>query len=359
MTLRVHPDEIVAEGTSPLLVIHPSWERVRLGEIAVVQNGCAFPSSAFGPSGDMPLIRIRDVGKGTTATWYSGPFDAQYVVEPGSLIIGMDGEFRVEEWRGARALLNQRVCKVTVGEPRHYSTKFLRWVLPGYLDAVHRETSSVTVKHLSSETVKQLPLPLPPRADQDRIVAAIEEQFSLLDAGVAALTRVRQNLKRMRAAVAEAAVAGRLVPRIEDATASTALVEQLRTEAADAGSRKSKPVETVETVSHPTSWRLVSLRDLAESITYGTSAKTREDVHGIPVLRMVNLGWGTISYENLKYLPSDQLDTRLTLQPGDLLFNRTNSAELVGKTAVFKGYPERCCLCLVFDPCSASSVREP
>ena len=195
MTLRVHPDEIVAKGTSPLLVIHPSWARVRCSGIAVVQNGCAFPSSCFGPSGDMPLIRIRDVGKGTTATWYSGSFDARYVVEPGSLIVGMDGDFRVEEWRGARALLNQRVCTVTVRQPRLYSHKFLRWVLPGYLEAVHRETSSVTVKHLSSETVKQLPLPLPPRAEQDRIVAAIEEQFSRLDAAVAALESAQGKLR--------------------------------------------------------------------------------------------------------------------------------------------------------------------
>ena len=102
---------------------------------------------------------------------------------------------------GPDALLNQRVCKITVRTEAYYSQRFLRWVLPGYLDAVHRSTSSVTVKHLSSETVKELPIPLPPRPEQERIVAAIEEQFSRLDAGIAALERARHNLVQMRAAI--------------------------------------------------------------------------------------------------------------------------------------------------------------
>jgi type I restriction enzyme S subunit len=201
MTLRVHPDQIVAQLSNGVLGVHPSWRRVRVGEIAEVLNGFAFPSSAFAATGTMPLIRIRDVGRTNTDTWYSGPFEPQYVVQPGSLIVGMDGDFRAAEWKGPPALLNQRVCTISVRDPSLYDPDFLRYALPGYLEAVNRYTSAVTVKHLSSETVKELPLPLPPRSEQDRIVTAIEEQFSRLDAGVGTLERVRQNLKRMRAAV--------------------------------------------------------------------------------------------------------------------------------------------------------------
>jgi type I restriction enzyme S subunit len=60
----------------------------------------------------------------------------------------------------------------------------------------------------------------------------------------------------------------------------------------------------------------------------------------LPVLRMGNLGQGKIAYDDLKFLPHGTVDSKLLLQPGDLLFNRTNSAELVGKTAVFRGYRE-------------------
>ena len=81
-----------------------------------------------------------------------------------------------------------------------------------YCDASSNDcSSSVSTRRCTSdvrcdsETSSDLH-PLPPLAEQERIVAAIEEQFSRLDAGVAALERVRQNLKRMRAAVLQAAV---------------------------------------------------------------------------------------------------------------------------------------------------------
>jgi len=228
VTLRVHPDDIISARPNGVLSIHPSWSRVRLCDVADVLNGFAFSSSRFGAKGDIPLIRIRDVGRTTTDTHYSGSYGLEYVVQPGSVLVGMDGEFRVARWPGPPALLNQRVCKVSIRDSGAYDDRFLRWVLPGYLDAVHRHTSSVTAKHLSSETVKQLPLPLPPRAEQERIVAAIEEQFSRLDAGVAALGRVRQDLRRMRAAVLQAAVTGRLVPTTDNRVAIDELLRSLR-----------------------------------------------------------------------------------------------------------------------------------
>src|SRR5262249_18811498 len=87
----------------------------------------------------------------------------------------------------------------------------------------------------------------------------------------------------------------------------------------------------------PDGWSLVSVSQLAKSIDYGTSEKTGPDASGVPVLRMGNIGRGTIDFTNLKYLPSTKIERRLLLKAGDLLFNRTNSAELVGKSAVYAG----------------------
>ncbi len=65
---------------------------------------------------------------------------------------------------------------------------------------------------IDQTTVEQVPVPLPSRAEQDRVVAEIDKQLTRIDAGVAALERVQANLKRYRASVLKAAVEGRLVP---------------------------------------------------------------------------------------------------------------------------------------------------
>ena len=214
MSLSTPVPDIVDQSTDPLLGTHPSWSRIPLHKVARVQNRFPFPSSAFvsgNPEAGMPLIRIRDVMRHRTDTTFIGAFDPAYVVEPGSLLIGMDGDFNTAMWKGMPALLNQRVCRVTTDE-QAYSTKFLSYVLPGYLAAINAATSSITVKHLSSKAVEAIPLPLPPLPEQHRIVAAIETHLTRLDAAVAALERARARLKRYRAAVLKAACEGRLVP---------------------------------------------------------------------------------------------------------------------------------------------------
>lgn len=201
MSLTVSPREIVASSRSPLLGKHPDWPRERLAEVAEVTNGAAFPSRFFNRDGDgLPLVRIRDVGREHTETFYSGPYEHRHLVDNGDLLIGMDGEFRIAEWHGGEALLNQRVCKLTVASPSKVLPRFLLYVLPGYLDAVHAHTSSVTVKHLSSKTVLDLPIPLPGIEVQANLVEEIEKQITRLEAAECALARSLVNLSRYRAA---------------------------------------------------------------------------------------------------------------------------------------------------------------
>lgn len=208
MTLRVHPDEIVNEAQSPLLAQHESWSRVRLGEVADVLNGFAFKSNQFSKDSGMPLIRIRDVGSDSTQVGYTGEFDPRYVVPPGAILVGMDGDFRAARWRGEPALLNQRVCKLSVRRPDLYNEDFLLLVLPGYLDAIHGATSSVTVKHLSSETIKQIPLPLPPLGEQRRIIEAVEEQVSRIEHATSSLELGAEKLAVLRNAILDRSAAG-------------------------------------------------------------------------------------------------------------------------------------------------------
>lgn len=209
MALSKSIKEIIDEDKTGLLSKHESWERVHLGDVARVLNGFPFESQYFHPLEGMPLIRIRDVVTGATGTFYNGKYEDEFLVARGDLLIGMDGDFNCARWKSDHGLLNQRVCKITPDE-RFYSTKLIEHVLPGFLAAINAATSSITVKHLSSRSIEEIELPLPPLGEQIRIVEKLEELFSDLDAGVAELEAAQKKLAQYRQSLLKAAVAGAL-----------------------------------------------------------------------------------------------------------------------------------------------------
>lgn len=90
-------------------------------------------------------------------------------------------------------------------------------------------------------------------------------------------------------------------------------------------------------VTNPKGWPVRSVADLCESRQYGTADKANESRDGLPVLRMNNLTYsGEIDLTDLKWVRlSENEQSKLDLRDGDVLFNRVNSHELVGKTAVW------------------------
>jgi type I restriction enzyme, S subunit len=366
MSFTASLDQIVYENRNGLLNSHSSWERVRLGEVCSILNGSAFPSDFFNAKEGVPLIRIRDVLKGETETFYNGPFDREFMISAGDLLVGMDGDFNCAFWRSSSGLLNQRVCKLTPKE-EFYSKRLLAFVLPGYLAAINAETSSITVKHLSSRTIQDIPLPLPPRGEQDRLALFLEEKLSDLEAAVAALDRVRANLKRYRASVLKAAVEGRLVPteaelaRKEGRDFEPALVlldrilaeRRLRWEESELarmkaagkppndGHWKSKykePVapDTARPPKLPDGWCWASLDQLnsgSRSSAYGVLQPGSDFEDGVPLIRVGDIKDGLAETENLKRIdPAISANyTRTILQGGELLMSLVGS---IGRTAV-------------------------
>ncbi len=302
MSFTANIDEVVAENRNRLLGKRPEWKRVRLKEVATILNGYPFESARFKRDAGAPLIRIRDIVPGKTETFYEGDFDPAFLVERGEILVGMDGDFHCQPWTGEKALLNQRVCKIVPNESR-YAKQFLRYVLPGYLSAINEQTPSVTVKHLSSRTIADIPLPLPPLGEQIEIVAEIEKQFTRLEAGVAALRRVQANLKRYRAAVLKAACEGRLVP----------------TEA---------------------EWKQTVLGEVLVGIEAGRSFKCEErppKCNEVGVVKVSAVTWGT--YDEMKSktcLDASRMEERFFVRTDDFLFSRANTIELIGACVIAK-----------------------
>ena len=228
-------------------------------------------------------------------------------------------------------------------------------ISPQFQKSIVDNSSATTLPILNKRKFEMLTMPIPPLIEQQKIVSEIEKQFSRLDEAVAALKRVRASLKRYKASVLKAAVEGKLTeewrkenPNVESADKLLKRILAERKKKWEEKNPKKKykepPAPDTSTLPDlPKGWVWATVGQLAIKVQYGSSAKTNENPSGVPVLRMGNIFEGRLKREGLKYLPKNHSEfPDLFLEKEDLLFNRTNSPELVGKTAIYMGNPNPC-----------------
>lgn len=157
------------------------WVTKKLGEVCKIIYGYPFDSKLFNNNQKgMPVIRIRDVVRGFSETYTTEPCDNKYWISEDDVLIGMDGDFNISTWKSSTALLNQRVCKLESGEKT--TNLYLRYILPTTLQGIWDKKLFTTVKHLSAKDLNGISLPIPPLAEQKRIVAKIDAAFEKIDA---------------------------------------------------------------------------------------------------------------------------------------------------------------------------------
>ena len=142
-----------------------------LPEVCTIQYGFPFDSSKFCSAEGVPLVRIRDVVRGYSETYTTETAGENYIVKDGDLLIGMDGEFNIAYWKGGRAYLNQRVCRLIPRED--VDRDYIFYYMPKALKAIEDATPFVTVKHLSAKQLSKILIPLPDMKEQQRISAVL------------------------------------------------------------------------------------------------------------------------------------------------------------------------------------------
>ena len=303
--------DIVAVSDAPLLQKAPWWERVEQGAVATILNGYPWKSSYFNGKEGAPLIRIRDVTTGSTETFYNGPIEENFWIENGDLLVGMDGDFNCRLWSGGRGLLNQRVCRIAP-HPAFYDKRFLMHVLPGYLAKINELTHSITVKHLSSKTLAEIPLPLPALAEQRRIAMRLDSLTWHTTRARAELDLVPALIARYKQAILSAAFDGELT---KDWRSST-------------GAAEPRPAKLDELV--------------AESIRNGLSVRGSDEPPGVRALRLSALRGGTVDLGDVRYLPiTDDRARKFLIRKDDVLVSRGNGTKaFVGVAALVRKVDE-------------------
>ncbi|WP_254633707.1 restriction endonuclease subunit S [Acinetobacter bereziniae] len=236
-------------------------EKVQLGTLVKITSGFAFKSNLFNTDKKgLPLIRIRDVVRGYSDTYYDGEYKAEYLIQKGDALIGMDGEFNLALWNCGKALLNQRVCKIQSIDERLDQNYLIRF-LPKALKDIEDRTPFVTVKHLSVKDINNIQIPLPPLEEQRRIASILDQADELRQKRQQAIEKLDQLLQ-------------------------ATFIDMFG-----------------DPVSNPKGWDLVNLESLlAKKLISGAyfPKETYVNSGGVPMVHMGDVFYGVVKPDNLK-----------------------------------------------------------
>jgi type I restriction enzyme S subunit len=289
------------------------WRWVRLGDVARIFSGSPAPQDKrYFEEGSMPFVRVQDLGRygiTTNLTETSDKVNGEAVKElrlvkanKGTILFPKSGAAILTN---SRAILGEDayiVSHLAAVEPFHDVLETL-WAFYWLCTVdMGRYIDNPAYPSLRLSKIRELLIPLPPLEEQRRIVARVEELMS----------RIRE-AKRLRQEAKEEAE--RLWQSILSETFP-------------------KPGTEL-----PTGWRWVKLGEVCTLIESGFAFRKKGAPEGdLLHLRPYNIAEdGTLDLSQRFYVPSSLRSARHKfLQPGDVLFNNTNSVELVGKTALVR-----------------------
>jgi len=242
---------------TPIGRIPEDWKVIKVYNFISILKGYPFSSKFFNSKGrGLPLIRIRDLGKKETESYYDGPYDKTYIVKKGDILVSMDGEFNIYVWRGPKGLLNQRICKIWSKDERKLNDLFLYYILKKPLKLIEAQIGQTTVKHLLDRDIRRIRIPLPPLPEQK----AIAHILSAVDEAIQKTNEIIEKTKRLK----------------------KGLMQELLTKGI--GHKKFKDTEIGRI---PEEWEVVRLRDIALIImgqSPPSSTYNKEGV-GLPFLQ--------------------------------------------------------------------------
>jgi type I restriction enzyme S subunit len=289
-------------------IIPEDWTVERLEPYVRIETGSTFSSEQFNENGEgVPLIRIRNLPEGETSTYYSGEFDEKFLTEPEAILVGMDGEFHTVRWRGETGVLNQRVARIEA-DHSDLNEDFLYYRLIDEIKAVEERTPATTVKHLSQKNVNDIHTVLPPIREQRRIADVLSTADNLIQYTGEIIDKSRE--------LKEGLIQDLVFYGPDHDDTQTVQLGPMSTEIAE-------------------SWDVTSIEDVTTTVQYGSSESLSQEGE-YPMFRMNNIEDGRMVASPMKYTDlSPEEAEKYRVEKGDILFNRTNSIELVGKSGIF------------------------
>lgn len=143
------------DGTQPA-----NWQTTDIYSIANIIYGAPFASKLFNTEGiGKPIIRIRDLKEQEFVTFTTEEHPKGHLIQPGDIVVGMDGEFRPYIWGNDEAWLNQRVCIFDSKRPN--GKAFVLYTIKPLLNHIERTQVATTVIHIGKKDYDAFEILLP------------------------------------------------------------------------------------------------------------------------------------------------------------------------------------------------------
>ena len=156
-----------------------SWNDTNIYAIANIIYGAPFASKLFNTDGlGKPIIRIRDLKEQAFVTFTTEEHPKGHLIQPGDIVVGMDGEFRPYIWGNEPAWLNQRVCIFESNRPQ--GKAFVLYTIKPLLNKIEQTQVATTVIHIGKKDFDAFEIVLPDEATLDNfdsITAPMIEQI--------------------------------------------------------------------------------------------------------------------------------------------------------------------------------------
>ena len=323
------------------------WKKVRIGEFLTERQGRYKPD-------DNAIATYKRLDKidfsGTIHISEKPSKTDMIVVQPGDLVIsGINvAKGAITVYQGTEPVTATIHYSSYIFDDSVIDLEYFKYFVksPAFIETLKKQVKGGIKTEIKPKVFLPLEISLPDLPTQKQIVKRISVNLKRVNELAKEIETQKGYAKQLRRNILQDAIEGKLtadwrkdhpVQKGNPDYDAEALFESIQKERKVDKKRKTLPpiLDAEKPFELPTGWKWVRLGEIAEGFMYGTSAKS-SSFGTCPVLRMGNIQDGMIDWEKLVYSNNEEEISKYALRKFDLLFNRTNSREIVGKTAIYE-----------------------
>jgi type I restriction enzyme S subunit len=366
---------------APPFELPAGWALSQLSDLTLVLNGRAYSKDELLSEG-VPVLRVGNLF--TSNHWYYSNLqleDDKYC-DQGDLLYSWSASFGPFIWQGPKVIYHYHIWKLRLFDELSLSKEFLYKFLLEKTAEIKAAGHGVSMIHMTKEKMEKILVPVPPFAEQHRIVAKVDELMTLCDqleaqqttqteaherlvaallgdltqsADAAAfadnwarigeyfdlLFDTPESIDNLKQSVLQLAVQGKLVEQDANDESASELLKRIEAEkvklVAAGKIKRGKPLNPISDSEKPFClppyWCWVRVDDLLPSFQNGASSRGDPNGVAVNVLRLADIKKGVVSLDDLRSLPIASIDIeKYKLSNNDILILRVNgSTDLVGR----------------------------